>query len=126
MRRTLAAVKPTGSRTSSRSSRSTGRARWTTSRCSAGARTAQEAIEYPHPKLEAILAETYGIFVYQEQVMQAAQILAGYSLGDADLLRRAMGKKVQAEMDAQRQRFVDGCARSLGDRAEARPTSCST
>ena len=66
-------------------------------------------IEYPHPKLEGILAETYGIFVYQEQVMQAAQILAGYSLGDADLLRRAMGKKVQAEMDAQRQRFVDGC-----------------
>jgi DNA polymerase-3 subunit alpha len=71
----------------------------------------QESIEYPHPKLEAILAETYGIIVYQEQVMQAAQILAGYSLGDADLLRRAMGKKVQAEMDAQRQRFVDGCAR---------------
>ncbi|WP_379550665.1 DNA polymerase III subunit alpha [Qipengyuania sp. DGS5-3] len=68
-----------------------------------------EPIEYPHPKLEGILAETYGIFVYQEQVMQAAQILAGYSLGDADLLRRAMGKKVQAEMDAQRQRFVDGC-----------------
>ncbi|HCB77469.1 MAG TPA: hypothetical protein DEP68_01690, partial [Erythrobacter sp.] len=47
----------------------------------------------------------------QEQVMQAAQILAGYSLGDADLLRRAMGKKVQAEMDAQRERFVDGCKR---------------
>ncbi|WP_336986324.1 DNA polymerase III subunit alpha [Altererythrobacter aquiaggeris] len=66
-------------------------------------------IEYPHPKLEGILSETYGIFVYQEQVMQAAQILAGYSLGDADLLRRAMGKKVQSEMDAQRQRFVDGC-----------------
>ncbi|SMC32438.1 DNA polymerase III subunit alpha [Novosphingobium sp. B1] len=68
-----------------------------------------ESIEYPHEKLAGILAETYGIFVYQEQVMQAAQILAGYSLGDADLLRRAMGKKVQAEMDAQRQRFVDGC-----------------
>ena len=67
------------------------------------------AIEYPHPKLQEILAETYGIFVYQEQVMQAAQVLAGYSLGDADLLRRAMGKKVQAEMDAQRGRFVDGC-----------------
>ena len=71
-------------------------------------------IEYPHPKLEGILAETYGIFVYQEQVMQAAQILAGYSLGDADLLRRAMGKKVQAEMDAQRQRFVDGCKEISG------------
>src|SRR5690606_12620413 len=68
-----------------------------------------ESIEYPHPKLEGILAETYGIFVYQEQVMQAAQILAGYSLGDADLLRRAMGKKIQAEMDAQRARFVEGC-----------------
>lgn len=68
-----------------------------------------ESIEYPHPKLEGILSETYGIFVYQEQVMQAAQILAGYSLGDADLLRRAMGKKIQAEMDAQRARFVAGC-----------------
>jgi DNA polymerase III subunit alpha len=68
-------------------------------------------IEYPHPLLEGILAETYGIFVYQEQVMQAAQILAGYSLGEADLLRRAMGKKIQAEMDAQRERFVDGCAK---------------
>ncbi|WP_428334038.1 DNA polymerase III subunit alpha [Novosphingobium sp.] len=68
-----------------------------------------EAIEYPHAKLAGILAETYGIFVYQEQVMQAAQILAGYSLGDADLLRRAMGKKVQAEMDQQRGRFVAGC-----------------
>jgi DNA polymerase-3 subunit alpha len=73
-----------------------------------------EAIEYPHPKLEAILSETYGIIVYQEQVMQAAQILAGYSLGDADLLRRAMGKKVQAEMDAQRQRFVEGCGTTSG------------
>jgi DNA polymerase-3 subunit alpha len=73
-----------------------------------------EKIEYPHPKLEGILSETYGIFVYQEQVMQAAQILAGYSLGDADLLRRAMGKKVQAEMDAQRQRFVDGCKEVSG------------
>ena len=80
----------------------------------------QVEIEYPHAKLEGILAETYGIFVYQEQVMQAAQILAGYSLGDADLLRRAMGKKVQAEMDAQRERFVDGCKRVSGiDKGEA-------
>jgi len=77
-----------------------------------------EAIEYPHPKLEGILSETYGIFVYQEQVMQAAQVLAGYSLGDADLLRRAMGKKVQAEMDAQRQRFVDGCKEVSGIEAK--------
>ena len=73
-----------------------------------------EAIEYPHPKLEGILAETYGIIVYQEQVMQAAQILAGYSLGDADLLRRAMGKKIQSEMDAQRARFVEGCKQNSG------------
>ncbi len=70
----------------------------------------QEAIEYPHPLLEGILKGTYGIIVYQEQVMQAAQILAGYSLGAADLLRRAMGKKIQAEMDAQRANFVEGCA----------------
>ncbi len=76
-----------------------------------GARKAgREAIVYPHDLLEPILNETYGIFVYQEQVMQAAQILAGYSLGGADMLRRAMGKKVQAEMDAQRSIFVEGCA----------------
>ncbi len=67
-------------------------------------------IEYPHPLLEGILSETYGIFVYQEQVMQAAQVLAGYSLGGADLLRRAMGKKIKSEMDAQRATFVEGCA----------------
>ncbi len=70
-----------------------------------------EAIEYPHPLLEPILAETYGIFVYQEQVMQAAQVLAGYTLGGADMLRRAMGKKIKAEMDAQRAIFVEGCAK---------------
>jgi DNA polymerase-3 subunit alpha len=69
------------------------------------------AIEYPHPLLEGILAETYGVFVYQEQVMQAAQVLAGYSLGSADLLRRAMGKKIKSEMDAQRATFVEGCAK---------------
>ena len=87
-----------------------------------GQRKAGEVpIEYPHPKLEGILAETYGIFVYQEQVMQAAQILAGYSLGDADLLRRAMGKKNQAEMDKQRARFIEGCAEVSG--IEARKAS---
>ena len=69
-------------------------------------------IEYPHPLLQDVLQETYGIFVYQEQVMQAAQVLAGYSLGEADLLRRAMGKKIQKEMDAQRARFVEGCGRN--------------
>jgi DNA polymerase III subunit alpha len=73
-----------------------------------------EPIDYPHPLLEPILAETYGIFVYQEQVMQAAQVLAGYSLGGADLLRRAMGKKIKAEMDAQRATFVEGCERVNG------------
>jgi len=67
------------------------------------------SIEYPHAMLEDVLKETYGIFVYQEQVMQAAQVLAGYSLGEADLLRRAMGKKIKSEMDAQRARFVEGC-----------------
>ncbi|MDB5668851.1 MAG: polymerase subunit alpha [Alphaproteobacteria bacterium] len=70
----------------------------------------REPIEYPHSLLEEVLRETYGIFVYQEQVMQAAQVLAGYSLGEADLLRRAMGKKIKSEMDAQRERFVTGCA----------------
>ena len=67
-----------------------------------------EPWEAPHPELQAILAETYGIMVYQEQVMQIAQTMGGYSLGGADLLRRAMGKKIRAEMDAQRQTFVDG------------------
>jgi DNA polymerase-3 subunit alpha len=74
----------------------------------------REAIEYPHPMLAEVLGETYGIFVYQEQVMQAAQVLAGYSLGGADMLRRAMGKKIKAEMDAQRAIFVEGCARVNG------------
>ena len=67
-----------------------------------------EAKWYPLPELAPILRETFGIIVYQEQVMQVAQELAGYSLGDADLLRRAMGKKIKAEMDAQRGRFVSG------------------
>ncbi|MEA3017602.1 MAG: polymerase subunit alpha [Sphingomonadales bacterium] len=70
----------------------------------------REPIEYPHPLLEPVLKETYGIFVYQEQVMEAAKVLAGYSLGEADLLRRAMGKKIQTEMAAQRDRFCSGCA----------------
>ncbi|CAA2102416.1 DNA polymerase III subunit alpha [Methylobacterium bullatum] len=67
-----------------------------------------EASWYPHEKLEPILKETFGIIVYQEQVMEVAKLLAGYSLGDADMLRRAMGKKIKAEMDAQRDRFVKG------------------
>ena len=68
----------------------------------------EETPDYLHPSLEGILKETYGIMIYQEQVMQIAQILSGFSLGGADLLRRAMGKKIQAEMDAQRQNFVEG------------------
>ena len=76
-------------------------------------------IAYPHPMLEAVLKETYGIFVYQEQVMEAAKVLAGYSLGEADLLRRAMGKKIKSEMDAQRARFIDGCARNNIDAPKA-------
>jgi len=72
-------------------------------------------IEYPHPMLEDILKETYGIIIYQEQVMQIAQVLSGYSLGEADMLRRAMGKKDQAEMDRQRSRFIDGAAENKVD-----------
>jgi DNA polymerase-3 subunit alpha len=68
-------------------------------------------IEYEHPLLEPIASETYGILIYQEQVMQAAQVLAGYTLGNADLLRRAMGKKKAEEMAEQREIFVKGAAR---------------
>jgi len=70
----------------------------------------REAVDYPHPLLEQVLGETYGIMVYQEQVMQVAQLLAGYSLGEADLLRRAMGKKKPEEMAKHRERFRSGCA----------------
>ncbi|MBK8907433.1 MAG: DNA polymerase III subunit alpha [Rhodospirillales bacterium] len=68
----------------------------------------REQVDYLYPTLEPILKETYGIIIYQEQVMQIAQELAGYSLGAADLLRRAMGKKIKAEMEEQRQIFVSG------------------
>ena len=68
----------------------------------------REPSEYIHEKVEPILKETFGVIVYQEQVMQIAQVLSGYSLGEADMLRRAMGKKIKAEMDAQRARFVQG------------------
>ncbi len=67
-------------------------------------------VEYDHPLLEPILKETFGIFVYQEQVMQAANVLAGYTLGGADILRRAMGKKKPEEMEKQRSIFIKGCA----------------
>lgn len=68
----------------------------------------QEEIASIHPKIDHLLAETQGVIVYQEQVMQIAQVLSGYTLGEADLLRRAMGKKIRAEMDKQRERFVVG------------------
>ena len=67
-----------------------------------------EKPDYLHPSLEEILKETHGIMIYQEQVMQIAQVLSGYTLGGADLLRRAMGKKIKEEMQAQRRLFVDG------------------
>src|SRR5271163_2755433 len=76
-------------------------------------------IEYEHPLLEPLTRETYGVLIYQEQVMQAAQVLAGYSLGAADLLRRAMGKKISAEMEAQRQLFFEGAAARGVERARA-------
>jgi len=75
-----------------------------------------EPADYMHPRLEKILKETNGIMIYQEQVMQIAQELSGYTLGGADLLRRAMGKKIKEEMDAQRKLFVDGAvARGVGE-----------
>lgn len=67
-----------------------------------------EKFDYPHPAVEPVLRETYGIMVYQEQVMQMAQIVGGYSLGEADLLRRAMGKKKPEEMAQQREKFMAG------------------
>ncbi|MDP1865560.1 MAG: DNA polymerase III subunit alpha, partial [Bradyrhizobium sp.] len=71
-----------------------------------------EESEYLHPMLEPILKETYGVIIYQEQVMQIAQVMAGYSLGDADLLRRAMGKKIRSEMEKQRAIFVAGAMKN--------------
>jgi DNA polymerase III subunit alpha len=68
----------------------------------------EEEPDYLYPTLEGILKETFGIMIYQEQVIQIAQTLSGYSLGGADLLRRAMGKKIKSEMDAQRKTFIDG------------------
>ncbi|KCZ56588.1 DNA polymerase III subunit alpha [Hyphomonas beringensis] len=73
-----------------------------------------EGVKYAHPDLKPVLEATYGVPVYQEQVMRMAQEIAGYSLGDADLLRRAMGKKKIEEMIAQRQRFVEGAAANKG------------
>ncbi|MBD3634256.1 MAG: DNA polymerase III subunit alpha, partial [Methylophaga sp.] len=78
-------------------------------------------VDYPHPDLEPVLKPTYGVIVYQEQVMQIAQILAGYSLGGADMLRRAMGKKKPEEMAKQRQIFLEGAAGRGIEEKEAGP-----
>ncbi len=78
-----------------------------------------EEPEYLHPMLEPILKETFGVIIYQEQVMQIAQVMAGYSLGDADLLRRAMGKKIRAEMEKQRTVFVSGSVKNNVSKGQA-------
>lgn len=79
----------------------------------------EEEIESIHPTIDYLLKETQGVIVYQEQVMQVAQVLSGYSLGEADLLRRAMGKKIKEEMDKQRARFVDGAVKNGVGKAQA-------
>jgi len=79
----------------------------------------REKVVMPHPSLEKVLGNTYGIMVYQEQVMQTAQVIANYSLGGADLLRRAMGKKKPEEMAKQREIFVNGAAANGIDAAKA-------
>jgi DNA polymerase III subunit alpha len=76
----------------------------------------REETESLHPTIEPILQETYGVIIYQEQVMQIAQVLSGFSLGEADLLRRAMGKKIKKEMAAQKSRFIDGAVANGVDR----------
>ncbi|MET0173871.1 MAG: DNA polymerase III subunit alpha [Agrobacterium vaccinii] len=79
----------------------------------------EEEIESIHPTIDYLLKETQGVIVYQEQVMQIAQVLSGYSLGEADLLRRAMGKKIKEEMDQQRERFVEGAMRNDVSKAQS-------
>ena len=79
----------------------------------------EEELSSIHPKIDYLLEETQGVIVYQEQVMQIAQVLSGYSLGEADLLRRAMGKKIKEEMDKQRARFVDGAVERGVSKAQA-------
>jgi DNA polymerase-3 subunit alpha len=79
----------------------------------------REKPDYPHPMIQPALEETFGVIIYQEQVMRIAQELAGYSLGEADLLRRAMGKKIKAEMAAQSERFVSGAMQNGVEKAQA-------
>jgi DNA polymerase III subunit alpha len=80
----------------------------------------EEPVDYFHPLLEGILRETYGVIIYQEQVMQIAQVMAGFSLGEADLLRRAMGKKDKVEMAKQQARFVEGSSLNGVSKAQAK------
>jgi len=80
----------------------------------------EEEIESVHPTIDYLLKETQGVIVYQEQVMQIAQVLSGYSLGEADLLRRAMGKKIKAEMDQQSERFIDGAIKNGVSKPQAK------
>ncbi len=84
----------------------------------------RKPLDFYHPLLEQVLTPTYGVIVYQEQVMQIARTMAGYSLGEADLLRRAMGKKKKEEMDQQRARFASGAA-ERGRRQGTSPTPSS-
>ena len=78
-----------------------------------------EVPDYMDPSLEPILKETYGVIIYQEQVMQTAQILSNYSLGEADILRRAMGKKIKAEMEDQKERFINGAIKNGIEKSKA-------
>ncbi len=79
----------------------------------------REKPDYLHPLLESVLRETHGVIIYQEQVQKIAQVLSGYTLGSADILRRAMGKKIKAEMDAQREQFVSGAEKNGVSRERA-------
>ncbi len=79
----------------------------------------RERVDTLHPMLKEVLAETYGVIIYQEQVQKIAQVMAGYTLGSADLLRRAMGKKIKAEMDAQRAIFTEGAKKNGVDPQQA-------
>lgn len=79
----------------------------------------RQPADYLHPMLEPVLRETYGVIIYQEQVQKIAQVMAGYTLGGADLLRRAMGKKIKSEMDAQREMFVEGAVKNGVHRQQA-------
>jgi DNA polymerase-3 subunit alpha len=87
------------------------------------ASTASEDVSYPHPALEPVLKPTYGVIVYQEQVMQIAQVLAGYSLGGADLLRRAMGKKKPRKWPSSAQDLRRRRGRTRRGRAQGRRRS---